>query len=215
VCVHTHTHTQNHDDSVAYRHQQFWTTLQPPQEVHAAPWRGMWDIQCPFYSVLENGSSNGTSQWMYALYAIEAAIATDMIQGHSALPYCERNISSTAIQQAIQNSPCFMLYLKHTRTCTPEVGYMKCQCDTKQYVTWTGLRTNNVADSGAMKEGCSLGEDLKRSIMWQPSAGFNITFLTNSAWLPCQCFSVINKKCRWKKPSRSVNIFLNDPVYII
>jgi len=57
-----------------------------------------------------------------------------------------------------------------------------------------------MADSGAMKEGCSLGEGLRRSTMLQPSFGFNITLLTKSAWLPCQCYSVINKTCRRKKP---------------
>ena len=199
--THTHTHTHNHNDSVAYRHHQFWTTPQPPLEVHAAPRRGMWDIQCPFYSVPENGSSNGTSQWMYALYAIEAAFPTDMIQGHSALPYCKRNIPSTTNTAGnTTNNPCIMLYSKYTRKCKPEMVYMKCQCDTKQYVGWTGLRTNNMADSGAMKEGWSLAEGLRRCITLQPSFGFNITILTKSAWLPCQCFSVINKTCRRKKP---------------
>jgi len=33
---------------------------------------------------------------MYAPYAIEAAISTDMIQGHYALPYCKTNTVSTA-----------------------------------------------------------------------------------------------------------------------
>jgi len=33
---------------------------------------------------------------MYAPYAIEASIPTDMIQEHSALPYCKRNTVGTA-----------------------------------------------------------------------------------------------------------------------
>jgi hypothetical protein len=200
MCMFTHTHT-NYDDSVAYRHQQFWTTLQPPQEVHAAPWRGMWNIQCPFYWVPQNGSGNGTSQWMYALYAIEAAIPTDMIQGHSALPYCERNTASTANTADNTNSSPNMLYINSSQ------NNIKCQCDTKQYVSWTGLRTNNMADSGAMKEGCSLGDSLRRCTTLQPSFSFNITFLTKSAWLPCQCFSVINKTCRRRNPKEVLTFF--------
>jgi len=113
------------------------------------------------------------------------------------------------------NSPSIMLYFKYTRTCKPEMGYMKCRHDTKQYVSWTAFRTNNMADSGAEKEGCSLGKGLRRSTMLQPSFSFNIAFLTKSAWLPCHCFSVINKMCRRKKPYRRVNIFQYYPIYII
>jgi hypothetical protein len=57
--------------------------------------------------VPENGSSNGISQWMYAFYATEAAIPTDMIQGHSALPailqkkHCKHSKYSRQYKQAL------------------------------------------------------------------------------------------------------------------